>query len=202
MTKIKFCGLMRPEDIRAVNELKPDYAGFVFYEKSRRYLSVEEAETLKEMLLPDIQAVGVFVDAPVTTVADLLQRGIIDAAQLHGREDETYLQNLREKTDKPILQAFRIRTPEYLERAERSDADMILLDAGAGDGKVFDWSLLQNFGRPYFLAGGLDPSNAGQAVRELHPYGLDVSSGIETEGRKDKTKMAAFMEAVRKENRS
>ena len=185
-----------------MNELKPDYAGFVFYEKSRRYVSVEEAETLKEMLLPDIQAVGVFVDAPVTTVADLLQRGIIDAAQLHGREDETYLQNLREKTDKPILQAFRIRNTEDLKRAERSDADMILLDAGAGNGKVFDWSLLQNFGRPYFLAGGLDPSNAGQAVRELHPYGLDVSSGIETEGRKDKTKMAAFMEAVRKENRS
>ena len=112
MTKIKFCGLTRPEDIRAVNELKPDYAGFVFYEKSRRYLSVEEAEILKRMLLPDIRAVGVFVDAPVTIVADLLQRGIIDAAQLHGREDETYLQNLREKTDKPILQAFRIRTPE------------------------------------------------------------------------------------------
>ena len=123
-------------------------------------------------------------------------------AQLHGDEDEAYLRRLWALTDRPLLQAFRIADGEDLRRAEGSSADLILLDAGAGDGAVFDWQLLRDWRRPYILAGGLNPENVKEAVRSLHPWGVDVSSGIETDGRKDPDKMAAFVRAVREEDRT
>ena len=146
-----------------------------------------------------IKVVGVFVDEDVKVVAEYLNCGIIDLAQLHGQEDDAYIARLRAVTDKPVIKAFRVRTIEDIQKAQNSAADMILLDAGAGDGKTFDWSLVRTVTRPYFLAGGLSPDNAGQAIAALHPFALDVSSGIETDGHKDKNKMAAFMAAVRKE---
>lgn len=199
MTRIKICGLRRPEDIGAVNGLQPDYIGFVFFPGSKRYVMPEEARNLKAGLAPGIQAVGVFVDEEPETVARLLEEGIIDIAQLHGHEDEAYLARLRKLTEKPLIQAFRIRSEEDALRAQASSAEMILLDAGAGDGKTFDWQLLKPVNRPYFLAGGLNPENAGLAVRELKPYGVDVSSGVETDGRKDPMKMKDFVYAVRLE---
>ena len=202
MTRIKLCGLTRPCDIEAANRLKPDYIGFVFAKKSRRYVSPEQAEVLKKQLSPEIRAVGVFVSEDPETVAGLLNRGIIDLAQLHGSEDEAYLTRLRDLTDRPLLQAFRIAGEEDLHRAESSSADGILLDAGAGDGAVFDWKLLKGWSRPYFLAGGLEPGNVREAVRMLQPWGVDVSSGIETDGKKDPEKMAAFVTAVREEDRT
>ena len=202
MTRIKLCGLTRPCDIEAANRLKPDYIGFVFAKKSRRYVSPEQAEVLKKQLSPEIRAVGVFVSEDPETVAGLLNRGIIDLAQLHGSEDEAYLTRLRELTDRPLLQAFRIAGEEDLHRAESSSADGILLDAGAGDGAVFDWKLLKGWSRPYFLAGGLEPGNVREAIRTLQPWGVDVSSGIETDGKKDPEKMAAFVTAVREEDRT
>lgn len=201
MTKIKLCGLTRPEDIAAANALEPDFVGFVFAPKSRRYVTGEQAGTLRKQLSPTIQAVGVFVDEEPERVAALLEEGIIDLAQLHGREDEGYLERLRALTEKPIIQAFPIKTPKDLERAQASSADNILLDSGAGTGIPFDWTLLKNFRRPYFLAGGLGPDNVAQAIRTLHPWGVDVSSGIETGGVKDFHKMAAFAAAVRKEEK-
>ena len=202
MTRIKLCGLTRPCDIEAANRLKPDYIGFVFAKKSRRYVSPEQAEALKKQLSPEIRAVGVFVNEDPETVAGLLNRGIIDLAQLHGSEDEAYLTRLRELTDRPLLQAFRVAGEEDLHRAESSSADGILLDAGAGDGAVFDWKLLKGWSRPYFLAGGLEPGNVREAIRILQPWGVDVSSGIETDGKKDPEKMAAFVTAVREEDRT
>ena len=202
MTRIKLCGLTRPCDIEAANRLKPDYIGFVFAIKSRRYVSPEQAEALKKQLSPEIRAVGVFVSEDPETVAGLLNRGIIDLAQLHGSEDEAYLTRLRDLTDRPLLQAFRIAGEEDLHRAESSSADGILLDAGAGDGAVFDWKLLKGWSRPYFLAGGLEPGNVREAIRTLQPWGVDVSSGIETDGKKDPEKMAAFVTAVREEDRT
>ncbi len=199
MTQIKMCGLRRPEDIEAVNELKPEYIGFVFFPGSKRYVTPETAKALRAGLEPGIKAVGVFVDEDPETVARLLEEGVIDIAQLHGHEDETYLTELRKKTDKPLIRAFRIRNAEDAQRAQASTAEQILLDAGAGDGKTFDWSWLKEMTRPYFLAGGLNPENAGEAVRELKPYAVDVSSGIETEGYKDINKMRAFARAVREE---
>lgn len=199
MTKVKLCGLSRFQDIGAVNRLKPDYIGFVFAAKSKRYVTPAQAAKLRGQLAPDIQAVGVFVNAPVEQVAALLNNGTIDIAQLHGREDAAYLQALRQRTDKPIWQAFRVRSLADVARAEESSADGILLDSGAGTGNVFDWSLLRQVQRPYFLAGGLDGTNVTDAIRTARPYGVDVSSGIETDGRKDAEKMAQFVAAVRKE---
>ena len=202
MTKIKLCGLSRPCDIEAANQLKPDYIGFVFAPKSKRYVTPEQAMALKQMLLPEIQAVGVFVNEDPQNIARLLRDHIIDMAQLHGGEDEAYIARLRQLTDQPVIQAFRVETARDLEKVEQSTADYVLLDSGAGTGKVFDWDLIQNITRPYFLAGGLDPHNVADAVKTRRPYGVDVSSGIETGGRKDKDKMAAFVAAVRKEEGS
>ena len=200
MTKIKFCGLTRTGDIEAANELKPDYIGFVFWPKSKRAVTAEEAKTLKAKLDPSIKAVGVFVDEDMEAVKSLLDGGIIDIAQLHGHEDEDYITGLKKASGKPVIKAFKIRSEEDIRKAEASPADLVLLDAGMGDGVTFDWSLIKNAGRPYFLAGGLDPDNAADAVRTLHPYALDVSSGIETDGLKDTNKMAAFAASVRKED--
>ncbi len=200
MTKIKFCGLTRTGDIEAANELKPDYIGFVFWPKSKRAVTAGEAKILKSKLDPSIKAVGVFVDEDMEAVKSLLDGGIIDIAQLHGHEDEDYINGLKKASGKPVIKAFRIRSEEDIRKAEASPADLVLLDAGMGDGVTFDWSLIKNAGRPYFLAGGLDPDNAADAVRTLHPYALDVSSGIETDGLKDTNKMAAFAASVRKED--
>lgn len=198
MTRIKLCGLTRSCDIAAANELMPDYIGFVFAPKSRRYVSPEQAKALKEQLSPGIKAVGVFAGEAPEVIAALLHQGIIDIAQLHGSETERDILNLRALTTAPILQAFRIDSEQDVIRAEQSSADYLLLDSGSGGtGTAFDWKLIQDIRRPYFLAGGLNPENVGQAVEMLHPYAVDVSSGIETDGYKDITKMKAFVRAVR-----
>lgn len=202
MTKIKLCGLSRPCDIAAANELKPEYIGFVFAPKSPRYVTPQKAAELRGLLSPDIKPVGVFVRETPETIAGLLNSGIIDIAQLHGGEDENYIRQLRKITDKPIIKAFRINTTCDIANAECSSADYVLLDSGnGGTGTVFDWELIQNIKRPYFLAGGLKPDNVKNAVKLLKPYAVDVSSGIETDGLKDKTKMAEFVAAVRKEEK-
>lgn len=201
MTRIKLCGLSRYCDIEAANELKPEYVGFVFAKKSKRYISTKNAEELKRLLFPGIKAVGVFVNEKPEYIAELLNKGVIDIAQLHGGEDEDYIKKLRQLTDKQLIKAFRITSAGDVEKAERCSADYVLLDSGAGTGTVFDWKLIKNIKRPYFLAGGLSPENAEDAVKKLNPYAVDVSSGIETDGVKDKNKMAAFIAAVRKEDR-
>ena len=137
-----------------------------------------------------------FVNEEAAVIADLLNTGVIDIAQLHGSEGETEIAALRALTQKPIIQAFQVKTEEDVRTAEKSTADLILLDSGAGTGTTFDWEILHNVKRPYFLAGGLDPENVADAIKRAHPYAVDVSSGIETDGIKDKEKMAAFQRAV------
>ena len=198
MTKIKLCGLSRTRDILAANQLRPEYIGFVFAPKSSRYISSEQARELKALLSSQIRTVGVFVNEGIDRVEELLNSGVIDLAQLHGSEDADYIRQLRTRTGKPVIQAFRITSEEDVKWAEHSIADHILLDAGAGTGTVFDWSMLRQIRRPYFLAGGLGPENVKGAVERLHPYAVDVSSGIETDGSKDPEKMAAFVTAGRK----
>ena len=200
MTKIKLCGLSRPCDIEWVNALMPDYIGFVFAQKSKRFVSPERAKALREGLDSNIRAVGVFVNEAPEVVAALLNTGVVDLAQLHGGEDEEYINALRGLTDKPLIQAFRIENTTDLNRARQSSADCILLDNGAGGtGATFDWALLKGFDRPYFLAGGLDSGNVRQAIAALRPFAVDVSSGIETDGVKDYMKMTAFVNAARHE---
>lgn len=197
MTKIKLCGLKRACEIEWVNELKPDYIGFVFSKKSRRYVNPGEAGKLKAMLHSSIKAVGVFVDAKPEVIVGMAELEVIDAVQLHGNEDEAYLRELKKLIKIPVFQAFRITSAEDVKRAEESSADMVLLDAGAGCGEVFDWSLLKDMKRPYFLAGGLTPENVSDAIDRLQPYGVDASSSLERSGVKEKEKMTAFLEAVR-----
>ncbi len=197
MTKIKFCGLRRPADIEAANELRPDYVGFVFFRGSRRFLSFEDAAALRRSLDPAIPAVGVFLGENPEVIASLLARGVIDIAQLHGKEDGPCLRKLKTLTDKPLIRAFRIEKEEDLLPAEESDADFVLLDAGIGGGLPFDWRLAEKMRRPYFLAGGLTPENVAEAIAACSPFAVDVSSGIETDGGKDREKMAAFLRAVK-----
>ena len=199
MTKIKLCGLTRLLDVQAANELLPEFIGFVFAPKSRRYVSPQLASTLKNNLSPKIQAVGVFVDETVERVAELLNDGVIDLAQLHGSEDDLYVERLRTLTNKPIVKAFSIKTNEDVTKASSSNADFLLLDSkSGGSGTEFDWELIKDFKRSYFLAGGLTPNNVARALELLHPFAVDVSSGIETNGIKDITKMTQFIATVRK----
>ena len=196
MTKVKLCGLKREEDIITANELQPDYIGFVFFEKSKRNISKEKAAALKKKLDKNIKAVGVFVDARISFITELYEEGIIDYAQLHGREDDDYIEALKDKGI-GVIKAFKVIDESGVLEAENSKADMIMFDAGAGCGKTFDWELLQKVERPYFLAGGLDTENVAEAVRRLKPYAVDVSSGIETDGIKDPNKMILFVSSVR-----
>ena len=189
-TKIKLCGICSMEDVENVNLLRPDYVGFVFAKESKRYVSERQAELLQNQLEPGIRKVGVFVREDPERVAGLLE--------LHGGENTDYIRKLRWLTESPIIQAFRISSKEDLKRAEQSEADYVLMDSGdGGTGAAFDWSLLQDFQRPYFLAGGLTPENVAEAIRFLHPYAVDVSSGIETDGKKDPAKMEAFVKEAR-----
>ncbi len=221
MTEVKFCGLTRIEDAEAVNRIRPGYAGFVFWDKSKRNLSKSQAKILRNTLDKDIKTVGVFVDADIDFIVELVSEGIINMIQLHGHEDEKYIECLRGRLrtvlsyktdgefkeiaitsdssgkDVPIIKAFEVKNREDIERADISSADYILLDAGKGEGKTFSWELISGIQRKYFLAGGLECRNAIEAIKSLHPYALDVSSGIETDGVKDAEKMEAFMSAVR-----
>lgn len=202
MTHIKLCGLTRLSDIAAANRCRPDYVGFVLAPGSRRSVTPTAAAALRAQLDRSIAAVGVFVDADPALVIDLLTRGVIDLAQLHGHEDDAYIRALQARTGKPVIRAFRMQSPDDVDAVRRCPADWVLLDAGTGGtGTVFDWNLAKSLRRPYFLAGGLDVSNISRAVRTLHPYAVDVSSGIESDGVKDPDKMAAFVAAVRTNDR-
>lgn len=199
-TRIKICGLFRPEDIQVVNEAKPDYCGFVInFPKSHRSVTPEQVRTLRAGLAPEILPIGVFVDQPPELVADLLRDGTLAGAQLHGGEDEAYLKTLRALTETGFLmQAFRVRSPGDVEAAMRSSADYILLDNGQGTGETFDWSLISSASRPFFLAGGLNPQNLEQAIRQVRPWAVDLSSGVETGGVKDREKILASVELARR----
>lgn len=198
-TKIKICGLRRREDILAVNEAKPDYCGFIIeFPSSFRSVTADEVRELVKELDPEIRPVGVFVNAPMELVRTLLDDGTLALAQLHGQEDESYIRELKTYTDKLIIKAFSIKTAEDIEKALQSPADYILLDqGGGGTGKTFDWSLIPEIQRPFFLAGGIGASNLGQAIREIHPYAVDLSSSVETEKRKDPMKIRQVVDIVR-----
>ena len=199
MTKIKLCGLKRPCDIVYVNELAPDYVGFVFVKNSKRYVTPEDAEKLRKQLQRGIIPVGVFVDEEPDVIVDLLERHIVEAVQLHGSEDENYIRTLQKRVgcSVTVIKAFCLKNAEDVGAIEESPADYVLLDSGGGTGKTFDWSLLSKINRPYFLAGGLTPENVKEAIVAHHPFGVDASSSLETEGLKDKRKMAAFVRTVR-----
>lgn len=206
--KIKLCGLKRIEDIEAVNEAKPDYIGFIFAKKSRRYVSTKTAERLKQHLNPDIEAVGVFVNEDIDKVIEQAKKQVIDVIQLHGEEDVAYVKDLKEAVGVPIIKAISMTKQDARQQIsmwEISDVDYLLLDSGnGGTGEQFNYKLLQEIGnlkKPYFLAGGLNSENLENAVQQLQnnqPYALDLSSGIETNGIKDLDKIKKAVEAARR----
>lgn len=196
--KIKICGLTRECDIRYANELPSDYIGFVFYEKSRRYVEPNYAAKLRKGLCDRIKPVGVFVNAPVDDILNCIKIGAIDIVQLHGNEDNEYIKALRSGTDAPVIKAFLINDKTDIKTVEESAADFVLLDNGFGEGRAFDWGLAKNIKRPYFLAGGLKCENVKEAVGLLKPYAVDVSSGVEEKGFKSYDKMKKFIEICKK----
>lgn len=207
--RVKICGLRREEDISCVNAYLPDYIGFVFYPKSKRYVTGEQAQKLKEKLDPRIRAVGVFVNADPDAVIALLQKNIIDIAQLHGQESEEQLRKIREQTGKPVIRAVKVTEETNLQKAYQTDADYILLDNGMGSGKPFPWDVILKqlaqeelqekiCGKPFFLAGGISPENMERAAEAFRPYALDLSSSVETDGVKDPEKIRKLMETIRK----
>ena len=213
MVHVKFCGIRRPEDIEAVNRLKPDLAGFVFA-KSKRQISREQAAGLKNRLDPKIKSVAVLVNMLVEEAADLANSGIADLLQLHGDEDAAYIAALRKLTKAKIIKAIRLQGTEadntLMKEAQQTDFylfDTFVANTYGGTGKTFSLSLLKGvrIEKPFFLAGGLDTDNVagiiGQVQKDttLRPYfyGVDVSGGIETDGYKDAVKMEAFMKAIR-----
>lgn len=218
--RIKICGLSRPEDIEYVNAAKPDYAGFVIdYPKSRRSITPDQLRELVKALDDDIIPVGVFVDAGEELAADLYNSGVIKIMQLHGNEDDEYIARLRKRIgagdstnadtstgtggdgdDVRIIKAFKVNTPEDLEKAQSSTADMVLLDQGKGEGCSFDWSIVREnrdkLQRPFFLAGGLDTGNLADAVELMHPWAVDMSSSLETDKVKDREKIDEIMKVM------
>lgn len=199
-TKIKICGLYRKQHVDYANTVKPDYAGFVFYPPSHRYVDREEMKRLREQLSHKIPAVGVFVNVPMEEVASYIEEGLIQIAQLHGAETGGDIRKLRMLAPKAeIWKAFKIRDAGTLSEAQNSEADRILLDNGYGTGKCFDWQLLktQAPARPYLLAGGLRMENIEEALERFTPWGVDISSGVETEKEKDFDKIRNMIEIIR-----
>ena len=201
MTKIKICGLYRPCDVEYVNQAQPDWCGFIInFPKSHRNVTPEQARELRTGLSRRVRPVGVFVDQLPEEAASLLNDGTLAAIQLHGHENDEYIARLRALAPGcEIWKAFQIRSAADLDAANSSTADMVLLDNGYGTGETFDWSLAGGVKRPFLLAGGLTPDNIPEAVRQLHPTGLDISSGVETDKKKDLNKILAAVAAARKE---
>lgn len=202
MTKVKICGLQRVEDVDYVNEVTPDYVGFVFAE-SKRKITKENAKKLRELLDKRIDVVGVFVNETVENITEIVAENIVDIVQLHGDEDKAYIANLKKLIPSiPIIKAIRVSVDVDIRKTENMDVNYFLFDTYTSDqyggsGKCFDWKLLSNVSKPYFLAGGLTADNVQIAINMCNPYAVDVSSYVETEGYKDKEKLERFVMRVR-----
>ena len=196
MSRVKICGLTRFEDIFIVNQYKPDYVGFVFAE-SRRKVTKEQAKMLIKQLDKDIIPVGVFVDEYIANVVEITKECHLKGVQLHGKEDNSYIKNLR----KELPDTFIIKAVKTTDNVENYLSDIILLDsANAGSGRVFDWETIKDYKKNYFLAGGLNGDNINSALVKLNPFAVDVSSGVETNGMKDESKIKDFILKVRRMN--
>lgn len=193
MKKIKICGLKRREDIEYVNKYQPDYIGFVFAGKKRK-LTYDQVVDLKKYLTSSIQVVGVFVNEDISFVEKLVKEHVIDLVQLHGQEDQKYIQALKEKVDVSIIKAIQIKNEDSFN--EHYDVDYYLYDHGTGES--FDWSMLKEVDKPVFLAGGINLLNIDDALKK-NVYALDVSSGVETDGFKDEKKIKKIVRRVRNE---
>ena len=201
MTHIKICGIRRPEDIELVNRYMPDFIGFIIdFPKSHRSVTPQKVENLTKNLESGITKVGVFVNQPIGKVILLLKENIIDIAQLHGNESADYIRQVQKETGKKVIKAFEIHSEDDFKKALHSPADYLLLDQGKGGGKNFDWSLIKEIpDKPWFLAGGLSAENLKNAIKTIKPWGVDISSGVETDGCKDEKKIREVMKIVKEQ---
>ncbi len=204
-TKIKICGLRRTKDIGYVNVLLPDYVGFILAGGFTRSIERKQAEEFAEKIDSRIKRVGVFVNQPASVVAEYINSGIIQYAQLHGDEDNLYIDKLMEyiKTGYGIIKAVRVRNANDVKMASGYNCNYLLLDAysgtqAGGTGITFDWNLVKNIKKPFFLAGGISAGNVEAAIKTAAPYAVDASSSMETTGYKDFNKMKEFVDAVRR----
>ena len=199
MTKVKICGICHEVEIGIMNELVPDFVGFVFVSKSRHFIAPEHAGLLRSKLRPGIRSVGVFANHSLKSVAMCVEVAGLDMVQLHGDETAEYVAALREYIRCPIMKVYKVAKPMDAEKALYSTADYVMLDGGnAGDGRTFDWSLLGNVRRKYFLSGGLTPENLNRAmIVTPQPYALNVSSGVEANKMKDYRKVMKFILGVK-----
>lgn len=201
--KIKLCGIRRKEDVEFVNRYCPDYIGFIFAE-SPRQVSLAQAKELKNLLDPQIKAVGVFVNEPIEQLKTIVKEAGLDAIQLHGDEDADYIAEAK-ALGVPVWKAVRVQSKADIETAQQKGADMLLLDSFTkgtygGTGKIANWDRIEHakIEQPFFLAGGLNIENVEEAVLRLHPYGVDISGGIETNGVKDKAKIRELMGVLKR----
>ena len=200
MVKVKICGIRRAEDIEIINKYPPDYIGFVFAE-SKRKINLDTAKTLKKMLKVNIPVVGVFVNGNIEDILELYRNDIIDIAQLHGDENEDYINQLKEEAPGiKLIKAIEINKKEDLNDYENINVEYLLLDCGKGSVKTFNCDLInKNISKDFFLAGGLNSANFNQAIEKFQPYGIDLSSGVETNGYKDEEKIKKIMELKNEE---
>lgn len=204
MIKVKVCGLMVLEDVAYVNAYMPEYAGFVFA-PGRHQVDGEWVKGLRMFLNPEIQVVGVFVNEEIEKIKKLCKDGTIDVIQLHGDENEQYLEELKAQVENPVIKALRVQSEEQLMEANNLSCDYLLLDTYTkgqygGSGMSFDLNLIPKMKKPFFLAGGLTPDNVREKIRASHPYAVDISSGVEgVDGFKDREKIQKFIENVREE---
>ena len=197
MAKIKICGVFRECDIDAVNEARPDYIGFVFA-PSHRQVTPEQAKALRDRLCPGIEAVGVFVNERLEAIRSIADRGIIDIIQLHGDESEDDIARVKEATGKPVIKAIPVRGIGDVQRWQDSCADYLLLDnPRGGSGECFDWRVIGHVKKPFFLAGGLNADNIHDAISKIHPFAVDISSGVETHKLKDAEKIKEIVSHIR-----
>lgn len=192
MAKLKICGLKRIQDIDYVNELKPDYIGFILSPGFKRSIDKETAKNLKSRLSKDIKAVGVFVNENRQNIDYYIKNNIIDIVQLHGNEEPEFCNGF----DVPVIKYF---NPKTLNRINEYDTPYFLFDSGTGTGKGFDWSILPECEKPFFLAGGINKDNLRRALDEVNPYCIDLSSAVETNGFKDYNKIKEITEIMKNE---
>ncbi len=200
-TKIKICGLTRKEDIQIANRYKPDFIGFVFAD-GRRKLSFSTAESLRGELSKEIKVVGVFVNEPLDNFKDIVKNNLVDLIQLHGDETASYLLKLKEITNKSIIKVIRAKSGDYIKSQLLSECGYFLLDSYkkglyGGSGIAFDYSMLPKINKPFFIAGGLNRDNILDCILRTKPYGVDISSGVETNGVKDEGKVAEIIQMIR-----
>ncbi|WP_058308815.1 phosphoribosylanthranilate isomerase [Gracilibacillus massiliensis] len=201
MVQVKICGLRNKEAIQAAVEADVDFIGFVFAESKRR-VTMEEAVDLAQYVPDQVKKVGVFVNESIETIEEIAEAVGLDYVQLHGDETPAFCEQL----ELPVIKAFEVKTEEDLDRVAAYNCAYYLLDSPGGkyrggSGETFDWSLVQNnnfLTKKILLAGGLKVDNVEEAIKEVVPAGVDVSSGVETDGVKDLEKIKAFLDAAKK----